>query len=132
MKTTSPADEISQPGFEEINYDELVQRVDYDFGLSRRSFAKILGAGLLIAISLPPVLAQESGRRTASAGARNLAARIHLGKDGIITVLAGKVEGGQGSRTEMAQAAAEELGVPVSQVQMVLADRHAQFLGCSL
>jgi CO/xanthine dehydrogenase Mo-binding subunit len=120
MKTTSP--EIPQPGLEEINYDELVQRVDYDFGLSRRSFAKILGAGLLIAVSIPPALAQESGRRTASAGARNLAARIHLGKDGIITVLAGKVEGGQGSRTEMAQAAAEELGVPMSLVQMVLAD----------
>jgi isoquinoline 1-oxidoreductase subunit beta len=122
MKTLLPASEIPQPGYEEINYDELVQRVDYDFGLSRRSFAKILGAGLLIAISLPPALAQESGQRTASAGARTLAARIHLGKDGIITVLAGKVEGGQGSRTEMAQAAAEELGVPISQVQMVLAD----------
>jgi isoquinoline 1-oxidoreductase len=122
MKTPIPANEIPLPGYEEINYDELVQRVDYDFGLSRRSFAKILGAGLLIAISLPPALAQESGRRTASAGARNLAARIHLGKDGIITVLAGKVEGGQGSRTEMAQAAAEELGVPLAQVQMVLAD----------
>lgn len=122
MKTKSPASEIPQPGFEEINYDELVQRVDYDFGLSRRSFVKMLGAGLLIAVSLPPALAQESGRRTGSAGARNLAARIHLGKDGTVTVLAGKVEGGQGARTELLQAAAEELGVPVSFVQMVLAD----------
>ena len=121
MKMILPSNEIPQPGFEELNYDELVQRVDYDFGLSRRSFVKVLGAGLLIAVSLP-VLAQESGRRTGSTGARNLAARIHLGKDGTITVLAGKVEGGQGARTELLQAAAEELGVPVSLVQMILAD----------
>jgi len=109
------------PDYEAINYDELVERVDYDFGLSRRSFAKMLGAGLLIAVSLP-VLAQESGRRTGSGGARTLAARIHLGKDGSITVLAGKVEGGQGARTELNQAAAEELGVPIAVVQMLLAD----------
>jgi isoquinoline 1-oxidoreductase len=119
MKTKLP--EILQPDYEDLNHDELVERVDYDFGLSRRSFVQILGAGLLIAVSLP-ALAQESGRRSGSQGARNLAARIHLGKDGTITVLAGKVEGGQGARTELLQAAAEELGVPASQVQMVLAD----------
>jgi isoquinoline 1-oxidoreductase len=119
MKTISP--EIPQPELEEINYDELVERVDYDFGLSRRSFVKVLGAGLLIAVSLPAV-AQESGARGRGGGARNLGARIHIGKDGIITVLTGKVEGGQGSRAELSQAAAEELGVPLSQVQMLMAD----------
>jgi isoquinoline 1-oxidoreductase len=121
MKTSLPPGGIPQPDYEELNYDELVERVDYDFGLSRRSFVKVLGAGLLIAVSLP-ALAQESGRRGGSAGARNLAARIHLGKDGTITVLAGKVEGGQGARAELTQAAAEELGLPASSVQMVLAD----------
>jgi len=102
MKTIPP--EIS-PVVEEINYDELVERVDYDFGLSRRSFVKVLGAGLLIAVSLPAI-AQESGARGSGGGARNLGARIHLGKDGTITVLTGKVEGGQGARTELSQAAA--------------------------
>ena len=112
---------MPQLGYEEINYDELVERVDYDFGLSRRSFAKVLGAGLLIAVSLP-ALAQESGQRGGGGGARNLGARIHLGKDGIITVLTGKVEGGQGSRAELSQAAAEELGVPPGRIQMLMAD----------
>jgi isoquinoline 1-oxidoreductase len=121
MKTKSPANGMPRPDYEEPNYDELVRRVDYDFGLNRRSFVQILGAGLLIAISLP-ALAQESGRRTGSQGARNLAARIHLGEDGSITVLAGKVEGGQGARTELLQAAAEELGVPADLVQMILGD----------
>jgi isoquinoline 1-oxidoreductase len=101
--------------------------MSYDFGLSRRAFVKSLGAGLFIAVSLPALSqTQESGQRTRNtflgSGARNLAARIHLGSDGIITVLAGKVEGGQGARTELSQAAAEELGVSVSRVQMILAD----------
>src|SRR6185437_16746193 len=47
---------------------------------------------------------------------------IHLGTDGSITVLAGKVEGGQGARAELSQAAAEELGVPINHVQLILAD----------
>ncbi len=98
--------------------------MNYDFGLSRRSFVKVLGAGLLIAVSLPS-LAQESGRRGRGGGAQTLGARIHLGKDGTITVLTGKVEGGQGARTELSQAAAEELGVPLGAVQMLMADTSA-------
>jgi len=99
----------------------------YDFGLSRRSFTKLLGGGLMLAVGLNgKAPAQESGQRShggfLGTGARNLAARIHLGTDGTITVMAGKVEGGQGARAELTQAAAEELRVPASQVQMILAD----------
>jgi isoquinoline 1-oxidoreductase len=106
---------------------ESLDCVGYDFGLSRRTFIKSLGAGLFIAVSLPALSqTQESGQRSRNTflgnGARIFAARIHLGSDGSITVLAGKVEGGQGARTELSQAAAEELGVPVSRVQMILAD----------
>ena len=39
--------------------------------------------------------------RGGGGGARNIAARILLGKDGTITVMAGKVEGGQGARAEL-------------------------------
>ena len=125
MKTLLTATEIPAPVFEELNYDELVERVDYDFGLSRRSFVKVLGAGLLVAVTLPAVAQEEGGRRGGGGGgggARNLGARIHIGKDGTITVLTGKVEGGQGSRAELSQAAAEELGVPLTAVQMLMAD----------
>jgi len=117
--------EISSLEHEAIKFDELLEYADYDFGLNRRSFVKGLGAGLLLAVS-SPALAQESGRRSQGGflgtGARDVAARIHIGSDGRITVMAGKVEGGQGARAELAQAAAEELEVPVSQVHMVLAD----------
>src|ERR1019366_6227712 len=71
---------------------------------------------------------QETGARGGGGGgtgARTIAARIHLGKDGAITVLAGKVEGGQGARAELSQAAAEELGVPVAALQMLMADTAA-------
>jgi isoquinoline 1-oxidoreductase len=104
---------------------QIIEPVGYDFGLNRRSFVQFLGAGLLIAASVSPAFAQERGRRRGGfggSGARNLSARIHLGKDGSITVLAGKVEAGQGARAEFVQAAAEELRVAASAIQLILAD----------
>jgi isoquinoline 1-oxidoreductase len=101
--------------------EQLIEPVGYDFGLKRRAFVQLLGAGLLVAVSATPALAQRRGGR-GGGGAGNIAARVHLGKDGTITVMAGKVEGGQGARAELSEAAAEELRVPVSRIQLVLAD----------
>ena len=102
--------------------EDPIERVGYDFGLNRRAFVQVLGAGLAVVAS--PVTALGQQRRGGRGGeeVRNVAARIHIGKDGIVTVMAGKVEVGQGSRAELTQAAAEELRVPVSRIQMVLAD----------
>src|SRR5438445_9783513 len=101
------------------DYEEMLEPVGYDFGLKRRSFMQILGAGLMIAGSAATVLAQQRGGRRGGfggSGAKTVGARIHLGTDGTISVLAGKVEGGQGARTELTQAAAEELRDGPSQV----------------
>jgi isoquinoline 1-oxidoreductase len=103
-------------------YEEDLQPVGYDFGLKRRAFVQLLGAGLLVAVSAAPALAQRRGGRGGGGGARSIAARVHLGKDGTITVMTGKVEGGQGARAELSEAAAEELRVPVSRIQLVMAD----------
>ena len=105
----------------EIDYNELLEPVDYDFGLNRRSFAKILGVGLLLVVS-PPALAQRRGGGLGGRGAQTIAARLHIGKDGVITVMTGKVEAGQGARAEFTEAAAEELRVPAGQVQLVMSD----------
>jgi isoquinoline 1-oxidoreductase subunit beta len=105
----------------EADYNEMLEPVGFDFGLNRRSFVQILGAGLLLVVSAP-ALAQERGGGRGPRGPRNISARLHIGTDGVITVMCGKVEGGQGSRAEFTQAAAEELRVPASQVQMVLSD----------
>ncbi|MBM3837775.1 MAG: isoquinoline 1-oxidoreductase [Verrucomicrobia bacterium] len=100
--------------------DQLIEPVEFDFGLNRRVFVQLLGAGVLITTAARPALAQRSGR----GGGRpvKLSARIHVGADGIIKVMTGKVEVGQGARAELTQGAAEELRVPVSQVQLLMAD----------
>src|ERR1039457_6018523 len=103
-------------------YEEAMEPVGYDFGLKRRSFVQLLGAGLLLAVSVAPALAQQRRGRGGGGGAGNIAARVHLGKDGAITVMTGKVEGGQGARAELSEAAAEELRVPVGRIQLVMAD----------
>ena len=103
--------------------EELLEPVGYDFGLRRRSFVQVLGAGLLLAVSAAPALAQQRrGRGGGGGGVRSIAARVHLGKDGTITVMTGKVEGGQGARAELSEAAAEELRVPIERIQLLMAD----------
>lgn len=88
--------------------EEEMQPVGYDFGLKRRAFVQLLGAGLLVAVSAAPALAQQRrGRGGGGGGPRKIAARVHLGKDGTITVMTGKVEGGQGARAELTEAAAK-------------------------
>src|SRR5665213_2780962 len=98
---------------------------------TRRDFLRALGAGLLIAVTAPQAFAQArprggrgrgGGGRGGGGGATTVAARVHIGADGIITVMTGKVECGQGARAELTQAAAEELRVPVEQVRLIMAD----------
>jgi isoquinoline 1-oxidoreductase len=95
-------------------------------GLSRREFVQLLGAGLLLTVAGDALAAQ--GRRPGGfggGGPTNIAARIHLGKDGAISAMAGKVELGQGARAELTQAVAEELRVPADRINLILADTAA-------
>jgi isoquinoline 1-oxidoreductase beta subunit len=112
--------------YEEIDYDELLEPIHFSFALDRRSFVQMLGAGVMITALGTPALGQRRGRRGRGRRRRGppavLSARIHFGDDGTITVLSGKVDAGQGARGELAQAAAEELQVPLSQVRMLLGD----------
>ena len=105
-------------------YDETIEPVGYDFGLSRRGFVQVLGAGLLVTVSTATALAQQRGRRGGGGGGRGgaIAARIHLAQDGRITVLTSKIEMGQGARAELTQAAAEELRVAPERIEMLMAD----------
>ena len=91
------------------------------FELGRRQFVQVLGAGLVISVTASSATAQQRGRGRRQQEPK-VAARIHVGQDGTITVMSGKIEMGQGARGELTQAAAEELRVPLSQVRMLLAD----------
>jgi isoquinoline 1-oxidoreductase len=118
-------DPLTQELVEDERY-ELQQRPTYYFQANRRQFVQVLGAGLMIAAaSSGPVTAQQRGRRGRGGrggGREPLAQRLHIGTDGTVTVLTGKVEVGQGSRTQVIQAAAEELSLPIEQVKAVLGD----------
>ena len=94
--------------------------------LTRRGFVKLLGAGLLIAVADSSAPGQARGGRRGGGrmGGRpvSIAARVHLARDGTITVLTGKVECGQGARAEITAAAAEELHVPANRIELIMAD----------
>lgn len=101
--------------FDEIERYELSESPGYFFRVTRREFLGIAGAGLCI-------LAMRDDAAAQQAGAGVLEARLHIGEDGVITILTGKIEEGQGARTELALAAAEELDVPIDRVKVVMAD----------
>jgi nicotinate dehydrogenase subunit B len=73
----------------------------------RRDFLRILGSGALLALPL------RGAERPV---------RVRLGEGGIYQAFTGKVEMGQGAQTLLTQAVAEELGVPVKQVRLIMAD----------
>lgn len=85
---------------------------------SRRGFLQVLGAGLLVTVTQGSEAQRGGGRR----GSMPISARLHIGEDGTITVMTGKVELGQGARTEISQAAAEELRIGLDQIRLIMAD----------
>jgi isoquinoline 1-oxidoreductase len=96
---------------------EFAESPRYVFNLTRRAFVQSIGAGLLITAYAPEIFAQ-GGRGSP----RSIAARFRFEPDGTVTAYTGKVEVGQGARTEISQAVAEEFGVPIDAVRLVMAD----------
>ncbi len=97
------------------------QKIDAsDSALTRREAAKRLGSGVLLLFTLRSLPADEE-----KAGPQKhplLTSRLHVGDNGTITVLTGKVECGQGIRTTLTQVAAEELRIAPSRVQLIMGD----------
>jgi isoquinoline 1-oxidoreductase len=102
---------------------ELFEKPRYHFDLNRRTFLKFFGGGIVLIVPLSRLNAQESGRGNFDDNTpQEISAWIHLDEDGSIKVFTGKTEFGQNIRTSLAQAVAEELHVPVSMIQMIMAD----------
>jgi CO/xanthine dehydrogenase Mo-binding subunit len=82
---------------------------------TRREALKRLGSGTLFLFSL---------RNTKAEGQKQplLTSRLHIGEDGVVTVLTGKVECGQGIRTTLTQVAAEELALEPARVRLIMGD----------
>jgi isoquinoline 1-oxidoreductase len=122
----------------DLELSAAAEPMTYHFEPSRREVLAVLGAGILLTATASAWGQAGQGRggnRGGAGGGRggleggiggsvpsNLRARLHIGKEGTVTVLCGKVECGQGVRAEVAQAAAEELRVPAARVGVILAD----------
>ena len=92
--------------------------------MDRRDFLKLTGSGLLVVCSIDPLLGR-TGSMQAEAARRatpDFNTFLHIGADGRVTCLVGKIEMGQGVMTSLPQLAAEELGVSLSSVDIVLGD----------
>lgn len=108
----NPDESIMEPERYELN-----EAPRYHFSISRRAFVQSVSAGILITAYARPTFGQRG-----SDAARAIGGRFHIDEDGVVTAFTSKVEVGQGSRTEISQAVAEELDVPLSQVRLVMAD----------
>jgi isoquinoline 1-oxidoreductase len=110
----------------EVERYEFREPPAYRFDADRREFVQVLGAGLVIAVSANSARAQRGGRGRrggfGGGGPVELSRRFHIDRDGVVTAFTSKVEVGQGSRTQITQAIAEELQLPVDRIRLVMAD----------
>jgi nicotinate dehydrogenase subunit B len=115
---------MSHPPFEiEPERYELSEPPRYSFELERRDFLRVIGAGLVVVVTVPRGSAgQETGATSQSRSGSDVAAWLHIDERGQVTAYTGKVEIGQNIRTSLAQAIADELRLPLDAISMVMAD----------
>ncbi len=87
--------------------------------LDRRSFLKLVGGGIVVLVRLKPAAVLAQGRR---AYPTDVNAYLRIDENGQVTVYSGKIEMGQGVMTSLAQMAAEDLGVALDSIHMVMGD----------
>ncbi len=104
-------------------------RSDFDFnehkkssGLSRREFLKTLGGGIFFFFTVGGTFALTPQRRRGGSLPSDFNAFLRIGEDGKVTCLTGKIEMGQGIVTSLPQMLADELDVPLEDVEIVMGD----------
>lgn len=86
--------------------------------IDRRNFCKLLGGGIVVLVTGKPE--DLFGQRRAYPEDPN--AYLRIDGNGRVTLFSGKIEMGQGVNTSLAQMAAEELGVSLDSITMVMGD----------
>src|SRR5450631_1666017 len=88
--------------------------------MSRRRFFHLMSGGIVVFVSLGPaaLLSQEANHLYTT----DFNAYLVIGRDGRVAVFSGKIAMGQGVLTSQAQMVAEEWGVPLDSIDMVLGD----------
>ena len=92
--------------------------------VDRREFLQVLGAGIVVLVAANDLHALEEmvGGEALPGAPPDFNAYLHIAENGRVTVFSGKIEMGQGVTTSLAQMAAEELGVSVDAIDMVMGD----------
>ena len=93
--------------------------------MDRRDFVKLLGGGILVSVNLGPLTLFNSSAEPAFQGRgypEDINAYLHIAEDGQVTLYSGKVELGQGVMTSLCQMAAEDLGVNLDSMHIVMGD----------
>jgi nicotinate dehydrogenase subunit B len=93
--------------------------------LSRRAFISSTGA-FVVGLATADWAAAATGEAGRSLKPDRLDSYIAIEKDGTITAYYGKIDGGQGLGTSIAQMVAEELDVPLERVHLVMGDTGAR------
>ena len=104
---------------------ELFESPNYNFTFDRRDFIKAFGLGIVFIVPAARALAQrqgESGRGGSNELPKDIDAWIHINENGDVTVMTGKVEIGQNTRTTLTESVADELHVPVASVHLIMGD----------
>ena len=93
--------------------------------VDRREFLKLTTTGLLVLFTVEPLPGEQEPARlpTGRQGyPTDLNAYLHVGADGRVTCLVGKIEMGQGAMTSLPQLVAEELDVALPAIDIVMGD----------
>ena len=92
--------------------------------MDRRDFAKLLGGGIAVCVNLGPLTVFNSRAEPVFQRGypEDVNAYLHIAEDGRITLYSGKIEMGQGIMTSLTQMAAEDLGVSLDAVHIVMGD----------
>jgi isoquinoline 1-oxidoreductase len=92
--------------------------------VDRRDFMKLVGGGVVVFVTLSgtSVLTAEPWQGRGRGYPTDFNAYLRIGGDGRVTVFSGKVEIGQGVMTSLAQMAAEDLGIALDSIDMIMGD----------
>ncbi|MEJ2236668.1 MAG: molybdopterin-dependent oxidoreductase [Gemmatimonadales bacterium] len=92
--------------------------------MDRREFVRRLGGGIVVLVNLGPIV--KSNSRAPLQFQRgypdDINAYLHIASDGKVTLFSGKIEMGQGVMTSLTQMAAEDLGVSLDMMEIVMGD----------
>lgn len=90
-----------------------------ELSIDRRDFLKLMGSGIVVIFAFDgtDLFAQRGPSYPA-----DLNAYLKIGENGRVTLYSGKIEMGQGVVTSLAQMAADELGVTLESIDMIMGD----------